>query len=342
MQLSRLVKNTPTMYFKRSVSIIIPNYNGKKLLEQYLPFTIDSISKECVPFEIIVVDDASTDGSVEFLSQSFPQVIVIQNKVNHGFSYTCNKGLEAARFELCLFLNSDVKLTSSYFKDQWHYFRHADTFGVMGRMLTPDGNRIEGAAKLPVLKGFKLKVNKQFYSTESNQNTTPTVFLSGANSLVVTAKMRELGGFDEIFSPFYSEDLDLGLRAWRLGWKSYYEHKSICYHLGCHTIKSACKKRKMKSIYFRNRMLLHAIHTEKKYLPLWKIQLFLFEVVPKFLIGDFWILKSFMQYREYSEDIAKSRKSLANLMNVHKSKISISDLEKDFEKSLILQKPVFI
>lgn len=330
------------MGFKKSVSIIIPNYNGQKLLEQYLPFTIDSISKEGVPFEIIVVDDASTDSSIKFLRQSFPKVIVIQNKVNRGFSFTCNKGLETAQFELCLFLNSDVKLTPSYFKDQWHYFQHEDTFGVMGRMLTPDGNRIEGAAKLPILKGFKLKVNKQFYSTNSNQKATPTVFLSGANSLVVTEKMKELGGFDEIFTPFYSEDLDLGLRAWRVGWKSYYEQKSICYHLGCHTIKNSCKKRKMKSIYFRNRMLLHAIHTEQKYLPLWKTQLFLFEVVPKFLIGNFWILKSFLQYRQYSEDIAKSRKSLENLMNNHESNTSISDLEKDFEKTLTFQEPIFI
>uniref|UniRef100_UPI00359471FD glycosyltransferase family 2 protein n=1 Tax=Aquiflexum sp. TaxID=1872584 RepID=UPI00359471FD len=234
------------MSFKKSVSIIIPNFNGLNLLEQYLPFAIDAIKDEGVPFEIIVVDDASTDGSVEFLKQNFPQVIVVQNKVNHGFSFTCNKGLEAARYELCLFLNSDVKLTPSYFSDQWQYFQHEDTFGVMGRMLTPDGKRIEGAAKLPILKGFKLKVNKQFYFTDSNQKNTPTIFLSGANSLVVTAKIKELGGFDEIFAPFYSEDLDLGLRSWRVGWKSYYEHKSICYHLGSHTIKSTCKKRKMK------------------------------------------------------------------------------------------------
>lgn len=330
------------MDLKKSVSIIIPNFNGLNLLQQYLPFTLEAIKNENVPFEIIVVDDASTDDSVGFLKQNFPQVIVHQNKVNKGFSYTCNKGLEAAKYELSLFLNSDVKLTPSYFSDQWHYFQHEDTFGVMGRMLTPDGKRIEGAAKLPVIKGFKLKVNRQFYSTSSNQKKTPTIFLSGANSLVVTEKMRELGGFDEIFTPFYSEDLDLGLRAWRVGWKSYYEHRSICYHLGCHTIKSACKRRKMKSIYFRNRMLLHAIHVENRHLPLWKIQLFLFEVLPKFLIGNFWILKSFLEYKKYGVEIEQSRKSLEILMKDHESHISIFDLEKDFEKSLILQNPKFI
>lgn len=330
------------MGIKKSVSIIIPNFNGLSLLEQYLPYTIEAIEVENVPYEIIVVDDASTDGSVDFLSQNFPQIIIVKNKVNGGFSYTCNKGLEAAKHELCLFLNSDVKLTPGYFSEQWQYFELEDTFGVMGRMLTPDGNRIEGAAKLPVLKGFKIKVNKQFYSTSSNKRKTPTIFLSGANSLVVTKKMRELGGFDEIFTPFYSEDLDLGLRAWRLGWKSYYEHQSICYHLGCHTIKSACKRRKMKSIYFRNRMLLHAIHVESRHLPFWKMQLFLFEVLPKFLIGNFWILKSFLEYKKYSVEIENSRKSLEILMKDHESHVSIFDLEKDFEKSLTFQNPKFI
>ena len=327
---------------KKSVSIVIPNFNGSNLLKQYLPFTIEAIENENIPYEIIVVDDASTDDSIGFLKQNFPQIILLQNKVNKGFSYTCNKGLEAARYELCLFLNSDVKLTPTYFSDQWKYFQHEDTFGVMGRMLTRDGKKIEGAAKVPVLKGFKLKVNQQYYSAVVNQDSTPTIFLSGANSLVVTEKMRELGGFDEIFAPFYSEDLDLGLRTWRVGWKSYYEHKSICYHLGSHTIKSACKKRKMKSIYFRNRMLLHAIHTEQKDLPLWKIQLFIFEVIPKFLTGNFWILKSFLDYRKYQDEIENSRKSLKILMKDHNSDTTILDLENEFAESLSLQAPIFI
>ncbi|MCL6258250.1 glycosyltransferase family 2 protein [Aquiflexum sp. TKW24L] len=330
------------MDLKKSVSIIIPNYNGKKLLEQYLPCTITAIEAENAPFEIIVVDDASSDGSVEFLKQFFPQVLVIQNKLNKGFSYSCNIGLEAAKYELSFFLNSDVKLDVSYFSKQWKYFEFEDTFGVMGRMLTPEGNRIEGAAKIPILSGLKLKVNKQYYSNNLNQKSTPTIFLSGANSLVVTEKAREIGGFNEIFSPFYSEDVDLGLKSWRVGWKSYYEHQSICYHLGSHTIKNSCQKKKIKSIYYRNRMILHGIHVERKDLPLWKIQLLLLEILPKLLIGDFWIFKSFLDYRKQIKNIEDSRKSLQILMDKHERKISILDLEEYFEKSLFLQNPTFL
>lgn len=327
---------------KKSVSIIIPNFNGRELLEQYLPFTLSAIIEERVPFEVIVVDDASSDGSVEFLRQNYPEIVVVHNKLNKGFSYTCNRGLEAARYDLCLFLNSDVKLAPSYFSGQWKYFEFEDTFGVMGRMDSPDGKTIEGAAKLPVLKGFKLKVNKQFYSNNLNGNSTPTIFLSGANSLVVTKKIKELGGYDEIFSPFYFEDLDLGLKAWRLGWKCYYEHQSICYHLGSHTIKNSSKRREIKSVYFGNRMILHAIHIEKKFLPLWKIQLVLLEVVPKFMAGDFWIFQSFLDYRKNKPKIINSRNSLQFLMNKYNSKVTLPDLEKYFQKSLSLQKPVFL
>lgn len=329
------------MEFKKSVSIIIPNFNGKNLLEKYLPYTLKAIESENVSFEIIVVDDSSADDSVDYLKQNYPKVVVLQNEINKGFAFTCNVGLQAAKYELSFFLNSDIKLEESYFSQQWKYFESEDTFGVMGRMLTPDG-RIEGAAKIPKIRGLKLKVNKQYYNNIQNHYFTPTIFLSGANSLVVTKKAREINGFNEIFSPFYSEDVDLGLKAWRVGWKSYYEHKSICHHLGSHTIKNNCLKRQIKSIYFRNRMILHAIHMEKKNLSLWKIQLLLFEVFPKFLIGDFWIYRSFMDYRGKKEKIEKSRKSLKFLMEKHDQHTSLADLEKYFEKSLSLQNPTYL
>lgn len=330
------------MEFKKSVSIIIPNFNGKKLLEEFLPFTISAIKAESVPFEIIVVDDASSDDSVDFLSQNYPDVVLLQNKLNKGFAITCNVGLQAARHELSLFLNSDIKLDHFYFTQQWKYFELADTFGVMGRMLTPDGNRIEGAAKIPDLNGFMLKVNRQYYSKIQNQHSSPTIFLSGANCLVVTEKAKEINGFNEIFSPFYSEDVDFSIKAWRVGWKSYYEHRSICYHLGSHTIKNTCQKKKIKSIYFRNRMILNAIHVERHHLPFWKIQLLLFEVLPNILFGNFWIVKSFLEYQQQGQEIEISREILRNLMLKYGKKTSLTDLEDFFKKSLAFQNPKFL
>ena len=107
---------------KKNVSIIIPNFNGANLLKQYLPFTIAAAEKAGMAYEIIVVDDASTDDSVEFIEAHYKDILLVKNSVNKGFSYSCNEGMEVARYELLLFLNSDVKLSPEYFEHQWRYF----------------------------------------------------------------------------------------------------------------------------------------------------------------------------------------------------------------------------
>src|SRR5690606_7910518 len=120
---------------KKNVSIIIPNYNGANLLKQYLPFTIAAAEKAGMAYEIIVVDDASTDDSVEFTQAHYKDILLIKNPINKGFSYSCNEGMKVAQYELLLFLNSDVKLSLEYFENQWRYFENDDTFGVMGRIM---------------------------------------------------------------------------------------------------------------------------------------------------------------------------------------------------------------
>jgi len=103
---------------KKSVSIIIPNYNGDKLLKEYLPYAIDAIENAEIIYELIIVDDRSTDDSVVFINENYPSVKLILNPENKGFSYTCNRGIEAAQYELIFLLNSDVKLTLDYFSHQ--------------------------------------------------------------------------------------------------------------------------------------------------------------------------------------------------------------------------------
>lgn len=78
-----------------------------------------------------------------------------------------------------------------------------------------------------------------------------------------TEKFVLLGGFDEIFAPYYIEDYELSLRAWRLGWMCYYEHKSVCRHKTSSSIKSKSRKRQIQMIYYRNKLFLHAIHLSK-------------------------------------------------------------------------------
>lgn len=315
------------MSIKRNVSIIIPNYNGAGLLKQYLPYTIAAAEHAGAEYEIIVVDDASTDESVVFLTNNYPQIVLIQNTANRGFSFSCNAGMKVARHDLLLFLNTDVKLSLNYFGKQLHYFEQDDTFGVMGRIMSMDEQRMEDTARFPNFLGYRIKASSFFYSNENNP-FIPTTYLSGANALVDAEKMKSMGGFDQIFSPFYAEDLDLGLRAWRLGWKCYYEHQSVCFHQVSTTTKNHCRKNRVKEIYYRNRFLVHAIHLEGLSFWMWYLHVLFLEVTPKLLIGKFWIWKSFRQFLNQSKEINQSKHQLSELMKKNKSTFSLFEVKK--------------
>lgn len=307
---------------KKSISVIIPNYNGIELLEAYLPFALEAVKNAGVDHEVIIVDDHSVDNSVNFIRQNYPGIKLILNVENKGFSFTCNRGIEAAQYELIFLLNSDVKLSADYFIHQWKYFSLPDTFGVMGRIIDMEGDDIQDAARLPKFNGLKLKTDYFYYSNNLDDRLY-TMYLSGANALVDAAKLRELGGFDELFSPFYSEDMELSIRAWRLGWKCYYEHRAICRHQLSATTKNYETPQWVKSIYFRNRFYFHVIHFDGLAAFLYCCQITLIDLVPKLLIGQFWIWKSYRELFRNRGLIAQRKSEFKKLMDKYNSRINL-------------------
>lgn len=243
-----------------SISVIIPNFNGVNLLRKNIPFVYQALSTSGVTdYEIIVADDASTDESADFIRQAFPEIIVIRNPQNKGFAGNANTGIRAAKKDIVLILNSDVQLTDGYFAPQLHYFRRADTFGVMGRIIALDDNRIQDGAKYPDI-GFSYITSTKNYTCRGRLSLY-TLFLSGANALIDRKKLVQLGGFNEIFNPYYGEDVDLGLNAWQYGYKLYYEHRAVCRHPNSATIKKEPGK-KVKMVVKRNKVFLHYLHFE--------------------------------------------------------------------------------
>jgi GT2 family glycosyltransferase len=101
-----------------------------------------------------------------------------------------------------------------------------------------------------------------------------TMYLSGAETLVSKEKLQMLGGFDEIFAPYYIEDYELSLRAWRLGWKCYYDHRAVCRHKTSSSIRSKARKQHIQTIYYRNKMFLHAIHLNSFQMLIYYPQIF--------------------------------------------------------------------
>jgi GT2 family glycosyltransferase len=317
---------------EKSISVIIPNYNGEKLLATYLPFTFAAIENVGVAYEVIVVDDCSTDRSVEFIKEHYPQVKLLVNDKNAGFSFTCNQGINAAQCDLVLLLNSDVKLTPDYFEHQLKYFEADDTFGVMGRIIDMEGDHIQDAARMPKFNGLKLKTD-YFYYTDAVDDRLYTFYLSGANALIDTKKLKAIGGFYELFSPFYCEDMELSIRAWKLGWKCYYEHKSVCRHQVSATTKDFQKPKWIKSIYYRNRFYLHVLHLNGLALLAWYIQITIIDLLPKLLVGQFWIWKSYKELFKNKDLINQYRRRLKILVDGHNSNCSIFSVVDEIRQS---------
>jgi len=295
------------------ISVVIPNYNGRYLLEQILPSVLGALQNTTLPCEIIVSDDKSTDDSVSFIQNTYPQIIVLANEINRGFAPTINKGIFVAKHSHLLLLNSDVKLTPRFFSELLRYFNKDDTFGVMSRIIGWDNDQIQDGGKYPSFHGLKIKTSGNYIPVrEEPGQWLYSMYLSGANAFVDRKKFLQLGAFNEIFAPYYVEDYELSVRAWRFGWKCYYDHGTICRHKESVTIKSNARKYQVNKIYYRNKMYLHALHLPSASVWLWHIQL-LFECLFNVLVLRFYFAGSVVQYLRHSPIIFRQRKSFAKL-----------------------------
>ncbi|RRN77012.1 glycosyltransferase family 2 protein, partial [Pseudoxanthomonas sp. SGD-10] len=237
----------------KSVSVVIPNYNGKELFEKYFAHNLKILTSLGEATQIIVVDDGSFDGSVNYLEENYAdKITLIKINPNRGFSHACNQGIAIAKNDLVFLLNTDVRLEENYFDKLFKYFELENTFGVMGRVIGMYDDTIQEAARSPKISGRKIKPSNFFYIPEPS-TFTPTFYLSGAIALIDNRKLKELNGFNELFNPFYGEDQELSIRAWRMGWECYYEHEAICRHEVSGSTKNHSNKWDVKKLYFRNR-----------------------------------------------------------------------------------------
>jgi GT2 family glycosyltransferase len=261
----------------RGISVVIPNFNGVKLFPHTLSTVVEALENSGKPSEIIVVDDCSTDTSIAYLEQYHPEIKIIKILCNKGFSLSANKGVEAAKYDKVLLLNSDVKLTPDYFIHQYKYFESPDTFGIMGRIIGWEDQIIQDGAKYPAFHGAKIKTSGNYILRDKTimKDGLYSMYLSGANAFIDREKFLAIGGFNDAFSPFYIEDYELSLRAWRLGYKCYYEYNSVCKHKISISINKSNKKSFVDIIYNRNKMILHALHLDGGRKLLWYLQLLL-------------------------------------------------------------------
>ena len=320
----------------QGISVVIPNYNGVRFFSETLETVYEALQNSGYPFEVIVSDDHSTDGSPDWLQQHYPQIRLVKSETNRGFSPTINQGIFAAAHSHVLLLNSDVKLTQGFFKELDRYFERDDTFGVMVRIVGWDDDEIQDGGKYPSFHGLKIKTSGNYVPQHPGPGQwLYSMYLSGACALVDRHKITQLEGFDELFAPFYVEDYELSLRAWRMGWKCYYDHATTCRHKLSATIRSGSRKKAINLVYNRNKMYLHAIHLEQPNRFLWFVQLVL-ESLGRMMALQWNYLRSVIAFAGNYKQVKRSREifhQLAGdrtLMQVKDvARLVLSSLEKE-------------
>jgi GT2 family glycosyltransferase len=294
---------------RKGISIIIPNWNGKPLLERNLPFLLDALSPYQGSTEVIVVDNGSTDGSVEFLASSYPDVKVLSFSRNEGFAAACNKGVKASKNEIVYLLNNDVIVSKNFLEPLWPYFEYADFFAVSSVAYLPNTD-VSSMTYVPTVHvKFKYGIFWYYYKAIINTETPiPVFFSSGGHSAYDKKKFLALGSFDYLYHPFYWEDIDISYRAWKRGWRSFYEPKSAVIHNHQTTIGANFKKDFIQNIHWRNRFLFTWKNLDNKIL--WYQHLFLLpiELALMPLIGRAYFNRGFFMALKKLPFLIKSRK----------------------------------
>jgi len=309
-----------------SISIVIPNYNGKNLLEKNLPFVFQALkSSNITDFEIIISDDASKDDSAAFVKSNYPSIILIESAANVGFGGNCNRAIFKSTKELVFLLNSDVQLTEGYFIHLVDYFHNPNCFGVMGSIWDESLTQLQDAAKYPSYSFAKINGATNF-KFENKEASSFTFFLSGANALINREKILQLKGFEEAFNPYYFEDLDLGIRAWKLGFQCFYEPKATCIHPLSSTIKQEPSD-KVKTIVERNRILIHYFHLPANEWFFYQLKIVL-KAYFKALLGKKHLLKGWQLFTAMKKELKEKRTAL------QKSTIQLKDIKNTIENSL--------
>ena len=213
------------------VSIIIANSNSQKLLAECLN-SIYEWTRD-VTFEVIVVDNASTDGSVAMVKRYFPQVRLIENSANNRYAIANNQGLDIAQGRHAFFLNNDTVLLGNTVKEMMEFLdTHPQAGGVGGHLIYPDGAYQEACFRFPsALNMFYLLCLSRFYWKTSlaanypriQDETEPALvdFVTGACLMARRDLLQQMHGMDEDYY-FYGEDSDLCYRIRQAGRPIYY------------------------------------------------------------------------------------------------------------------------
>lgn len=244
-----------------TLSVIIPNYNGEDLLVKNLPYVLDALSDyKNRKAEILIADDCSTDKSREVINKFkktaenrgiSTKVILNNEKKLRGFSKNVNRAIKEASGDILILLNTDVAPYKNFINPLISHFSDIDVFavGCMDESYENGKKILRGRGVGNFKRGFLMHARGEV-------NRDDSLWVSGGSGAFRKSIWDQIGGFDDIYDPFYWEDIDLSYRAQKAGFKIRFERKSIVEHL--HEkgiIKKKYGTKMVRRIAYRNQFI---------------------------------------------------------------------------------------
>jgi len=258
--------------------IIVLNYNGKDLLERFLPSVIRSAKASAYPCAVSVLDNCSTDGSAEFLKENFPEVEIfgaVENKVLCSY----NDMIREVREDIVILLNSDMEIEPGFVTPLVEVFQQQpDAFFAAGY----------GDRSIPKFHWGMLGASFS-YSDYEQAKERRGFTLSAGVAAFDRKKFLELGGYDELYLPGIYEDVDLCYRGWKKGWRGYYEPASRKFHLGSASFKKRFSSIEIQKMAYRNSLLFMAKNISDPFLIFQMILILPLRLVSALLLGKLFI-----------------------------------------------------
>ncbi len=242
------------------LSIVIPSYNGRHLLEKNLPAVfrvLEYMKRPGLPsegqafIEIVVVDDGSTDGTGEWLRKNYPEIKVIRHRYPMRFGKSCNDGVVAASGKIAVLLNNDVEPQADFLTYIMAHFTDEKVFAVGCKEVNfENGEKIFGGrGEMDFRRGLAVHWRPE------DQDSSKTTWVSGGSAAFRRDIWLKLGGFDKLFYPAYEEDRDLSWRAAKSGYALRFEPKSVVFHHHETTNKSIFGRNLIEIMSLKNQLL---------------------------------------------------------------------------------------
>jgi GT2 family glycosyltransferase len=267
------------------LSVIIVNWNTRDLLGKCLSSLYETL--QGIDYEIVVVDNASMDGSTAMVRHSFPEVRIIENRENLGFARANNQAMAVSKGQYFLLFNSDAFATPGAIQSLVNLAKVQPDIGVVGpQLLNLDGSFQASHTPFPTLRqeflmltGLgRLLVSRWYPSRGPEENRGPQVvdYVEGACMLVRRKVFEELGGLDEGYF-MYVEEVDWCYTMKQAGWQVWYQPAAKVFHVGSGSSKH--RRAEREADLYRSRVQFFRKHYDDRTASLLKLQIYCLSAV---------------------------------------------------------------